>query len=80
MAAGLTLISYSLWAFVLGDLTTHLLPAITIVPFTMAILRYAYSIDKGVAGAPEDTVLGDRYLLSLGVIWVVVFGLAVVYR
>jgi len=46
----------------------------------MAILRYAYSIDKGVAGAPEDTVLGDRYLLSLGVIWVVVFGLAVVYR
>ena len=80
MAAGLTLISYSLWAFVLGDLQTHLLPAITIVPFTMAILRYAYSIDKGVAGAPEDTVLADRYLLSLGLIWVVLFGLSVLYR
>jgi decaprenyl-phosphate phosphoribosyltransferase len=80
MAAGLTLISYSLWAFVLGDLQTHLLPAITIIPFSMAILRYAYSIDKGVAGAPEDTVLGDRYLLALGLIWTVVFGLSVLYR
>ena len=80
MAAGLALISYSLWAFVLGDLQTHLLPAITIIPFTMATLRYAYSIDKGVAGAPEDTVLADRYLLSLGLIWVVLFGLSVVYR
>lgn len=80
MSAGLTLITYSLWAFVLGNLETHILPAITIIPFSMAILRYAYSIDRGTAGAPEDTVLGDRYLLSLGLIWLVVFGLSVIFR
>jgi decaprenyl-phosphate phosphoribosyltransferase len=65
---------------VLGDLETNILPAITIIPFSMAILRYAYAIDKGTAGAPEDTVLGDRYLLVLGVIWLVLFGLSVVFR
>jgi decaprenyl-phosphate phosphoribosyltransferase len=80
MAAGLALITYSLWAFSMGDMATHLLPAITIIPFSMAILRYAYAIDRGTAGAPEDTVLGDRYLLGLGIIWLVVFGFSVVYR
>jgi decaprenyl-phosphate phosphoribosyltransferase len=80
MSAALALITYSLWAFVLGDLETNILPAITIIPFSMAILRYAYAIDKGTAGAPEDTVLGDRYLLVLGVVWLALFGLSVLFR
>ncbi|TAJ49548.1 MAG: decaprenyl-phosphate phosphoribosyltransferase [Herbiconiux sp.] len=80
MSAGVAMVSYSLWAFVLGDLNTHILPAVSIIPFSMAILRYAYSIDKGTAGAPEDTVLGDRWLLGLGLVWLVVFGLSVVFR
>jgi decaprenyl-phosphate phosphoribosyltransferase len=80
MSAALALITYSLWAFVLGDLETNILPAITIIPFSMAILRYAYAIDKGPAGAPEDTVLGDRYLLVLGVVWLALFGLSVLFR
>ncbi len=80
MSAGVAMVSYSLWAFVLGDLETHVLPAISIIPFSMAILRYAYSIDRGTAGAPEDTVLGDRWLLGLGLVWLIVFGLSVAFR
>lgn len=79
-AAGVTLLCYSLWAFELGDFHEGILPAISIIPFSMAILRYAYSIDRGTAGAPEDTVLGDRQLLILGLIWLAVFTLSVVVR
>jgi decaprenyl-phosphate phosphoribosyltransferase len=46
-----------------------------VVPFVLAILRYAIDIDRGEAEAPEDAALGDRVLLLLGVIWVVMFGL-----
>jgi hypothetical protein len=46
----------------------------------MAIFRYAYSVDKGVAGAPEDTVLEDKQLLILAILWVVVFGVVVFLR
>lgn len=79
-AAGVALLSYSLWAFELGDFHEGMLPALSIIPFSMAVLRYAYSIDKGTAGAPEDTVLGDRQLLILGLIWLAVFTLSVVVR
>lgn len=79
-AAALTLITYALWAFELGDYESNILPALSIVPFTMAILRYAFSVDKGTAGAPEDTVLGDRQLLLLGLAWLAVFALSVVFR
>lgn len=80
IAAGLTMITYALWAFELRDFNQDLLPALSIVPFAMAILRYAYSVDRGTAGSPEDTVLGDRQLLILGLVWLVVFSIAVSLR
>ncbi len=77
LAAGLALISYSLWAFELDSARSTPLTAISIVPFGTALLRYAYSIDTGHAGTPEDTVLGDPQLLALGIVWLAIFAAAV---
>jgi decaprenyl-phosphate phosphoribosyltransferase len=80
VAAGLTLITYSLWAFELGNFLANIIPALSIVPFSMAILRYAYTVDKGTAGAPEDVVLADKQLLILGALWLVTFSIYVASR
>jgi decaprenyl-phosphate phosphoribosyltransferase len=83
LAAALVVMSYSLWAF---DLRTpagagHLwgIPwaQVTIAPFALAMLRYAYEIDRGEADAPEDVVLSDRMIQVLGVLWLVPLALAV---
>lgn len=79
-AAGLTLISYALWAFSLSEGDSNLLPALTVVPFGLALLRYAYDVDRGAAGAPEDTVLGDRVLIITGALWLVLFAWSVAVR
>ena len=38
---------------------------LSIVPFMLAMLRYAPGIDQGRGGEPEDLVLGDRLLQIL---------------
>lgn len=71
--------SYSLWAFERradGDIQTSW-ATISIIPFTLAMLEYAYRVDRGEGGAPEDVVLGDRVLLVLGLVWMVTICLAV---
>ena len=80
LAVGLTLISYSLWAFEPDDFSTNPWPALTLVPFSLAALRYAFAIDRGTAGAPEDTVLSDKMLLAFGLAWVVLFAVSVAVR
>jgi decaprenyl-phosphate phosphoribosyltransferase len=73
LAAALVVTSYSLWAFQLGDDLQSVLPAISIAPFLIAVLRYAVDIDKGEAGAPEDIVLRDRVLQLIGLTWLLTF-------
>ena len=73
LAASLVVISYSLWAFQLGDELASVLPAISIAPFLMGVLRYAVDVDKGEAGAPEDIVLRDRVLQLIGASWLLTF-------
>lgn len=77
LAAGVTVTAYSLWA--MWDLPADQLPwhAMSIVPFTLGLLRYALDVDRAVAEAPEDLVLGDRVLQGLGALWLalVVLGL-----
>jgi decaprenyl-phosphate phosphoribosyltransferase len=77
LAATATIIAYALWAFQVGAShgRTGLAQA-SVVPFVLAVLRYAVDIDKGAAGAPEDVVLADRWLLVLGVAWLVLFAVA----
>lgn len=41
----------------------------SVAPLTLAILRYAWWIDRGDAEAPEDVLRRDRGLVVLGVLW-----------
>jgi decaprenyl-phosphate phosphoribosyltransferase len=81
MAAVMVLVSYSLWAFqnpgggALGVPWT----AISIAPFTLALLQYALEVDAGTAGEPEEVVLNDRVLQGLGVVWLAVISIAVFF-
>ena len=66
--------AYCLWAFenAARPATTTWF-RLSIVPFVLAVLRYALVIEQGGGGAPEEVVLGDRVLQVLGVLWVVTF-------
>ena len=76
-AATVTITAYALWAFEVAQTPTTIPWAeLSIIPFVLAILRYAVDIDAGRAGAPDEVVRSDRTLLGLGVLWVVTFALA----
>ena len=72
VASGVMLTAYCLWAFenasATGDTTWFRL---SIVPFVLAVLRYALVIEQGGGGAPEEVVLSDRVIQILGVLWIV---------
>ena len=78
VSSGVMLTAYCLWAFesasATGDTTWFRL---SIVPFVLAVLRYALVVEQGGGGAPEEVVLGDRVLQLLGFLWVVTFALGV---
>jgi decaprenyl-phosphate phosphoribosyltransferase len=50
---------------------------VTIIPITVAILRYAVDVDGGMAGEPEEIVLKDRVVQLLGLVWIGTLGAAV---
>jgi decaprenyl-phosphate phosphoribosyltransferase len=77
VAAGATVMSYSLWAFenAGGDgVPWH---TISIAPFVAGLMRYAVDIDAGEAAEPEDIVLRDRVLQAIGLVWLTVVCLGV---
>ncbi|AUH67377.1 MULTISPECIES: decaprenyl-phosphate phosphoribosyltransferase [Gordonia] len=76
LSATAVVLCYGLWAFD-GIHSQNVYYAISMVPFTVAILRYAVDVDGGQAGEPEDIALGDRVLQFLAVAWVVLVGVAV---
>lgn len=76
-AATVTITAYALWAFEVAQTPTTIPWAeLSIIPFVLAILRYAVDIDAGRAGAPDEVVRSDRTLMALGLLWVVTFALA----
>jgi decaprenyl-phosphate phosphoribosyltransferase len=78
VAASVMVTAYCLWAFEsaasTGDETWFRL---SIVPFVLAVLRYAHVIEQGRGGAPEEIVLSDRVLQVLGLLWIVMFAIGV---
>ena len=68
--------TYGQWAFQLHEQFQSVWSEISIVPFVVALLRYAVDVDGGKAGEPEEIVLHDRVLQILGVAWVVCLALA----
>jgi decaprenyl-phosphate phosphoribosyltransferase len=77
LSATVVVLTYALWAFEMGEETGSVWPEVSLVPFTMAILRFAIDVDAGTAEEPEVIVLHDRVLLVLGMTWALSLVLAV---
>src|SRR5450631_3169993 len=69
LSAGVLVTTYSLWAFTLRQTSLSEWSVVSIIPFVMALLRYAVDVDSGAAGEPEEIVLRDPMLLLLGAVW-----------
>ncbi len=76
-STGALLVAYSLWAFDAHAGLNRLLFGLSILPFSVAVLRYAMLVDQGRGEAPEDAVVSDRILLVCGLVLVVLVGLGV---
>lgn len=76
LSATAMIVCYSLWAFE-RDGASASWYAVTIVPITIAMLRYAVDVDGGLAGEPEEIALKDRVLQLLFLAWIGTIGAAV---
>jgi decaprenyl-phosphate phosphoribosyltransferase len=78
VSSGVAITAYCLWAFEKARVAHDpVLFQLSIIPFVMALLRYALLLDAGRGGAPEDIVLGDRALQVLGLVWAGLFAAGV---
>jgi decaprenyl-phosphate phosphoribosyltransferase len=81
VTSGGVLVAYCLWAFekagAVADPSFVPWYQLSILPFVMAVLRYALVLDQGKGSAPEEIVLSDRPLQLIGIAWAIVFALGV---
>lgn len=70
-SAAAVFVFYGLWAFE-RDGHSGSWFAVSMIPITVAVLRYAVDVDGGLAGEPEDIVLRDRVLQVLGIAWIAI--------
>jgi decaprenyl-phosphate phosphoribosyltransferase len=79
VTCGGALVSYCVWAFETRDLAGTELPwyELSIVPMVTAFFRYALVLDQGHGAAPEEVFRTDRVLQVLGLLWAMLFAVAV---
>ncbi|WP_300013465.1 decaprenyl-phosphate phosphoribosyltransferase [Pseudonocardia sp.] len=78
LSATVLITTYSLWAFEIREAENNpIWSAVSIVPFVVAVLRYAVDVDNGTGGEPEEIALGDRVLQVLAVLWIATLTVAV---
>ena len=82
IAAGGAIIGYALWAFSLQTPTLHhhtdaIWYQLSTVPVFIALLRYTFLVEAGHGAKPEDLVLSDRPLQILGILWGILFAVAI---
>ncbi|MEJ5927798.1 decaprenyl-phosphate phosphoribosyltransferase [Corynebacterium sp. H128] len=80
LSATAVVMSYALWGFDMGthgDSAAAVWYQISMVPFTIAILRFAADVDRGDGGAPDELALSDRTLQTLAVLWILCIVMAV---
>lgn len=80
LSATAVVMSYALWGFEMAEAASNggaVWYQVSMVPFTVAILRYAADVDRGDGGAPDELALSDRTLQCLALAWVACIGVAV---
>lgn len=65
--------AYCLWAFGPGHPGAAAWREATILPFTLALLRYGLLVTAGRGGAPEEIMLSDRFMQVAGLGWLLTF-------
>jgi decaprenyl-phosphate phosphoribosyltransferase len=73
VSAVLAFVAYLGWAIAEGVP----LRMITVVPFAACLARYGHLLRRGAGEAPEELVLGDRWLMAFGLVWIVTFAITV---
>jgi decaprenyl-phosphate phosphoribosyltransferase len=74
-SGGCALFAYAVWAF--ADIDGFPWRLLTVVPFTLCLLRYGALIRRGGGEAPEEMLLSDRPLIVGAAVWLVLFALSV---
>jgi decaprenyl-phosphate phosphoribosyltransferase len=74
-----TVVMYCMWAFENATIANETIPfhGLSIVPMVLALFRYLMVLENGGGGAPEEVFMKDRSIQFYGLVWVVVYGLAV---
>jgi decaprenyl-phosphate phosphoribosyltransferase len=71
ISAGATIVFYALWAFSLDARNSS--AQLSVIPLTLALLRYGRDIDSATTEAPENSVMRDPWVIALGVIFLILF-------
>ena len=74
-SSGCALFAYAVWAF--NDVEGFPWRLLTVIPFTLCLLRYGALIRRGGGEAPEEMLLTDLPLIIGGVAWLLSFALSV---
>jgi decaprenyl-phosphate phosphoribosyltransferase len=78
IASAITILAYCLWAFEDAHLIEEFpLSSLSIIPFVLAILRYALLVHEGQGGAPEEVLLADRPMQVFAGLWLIAFAIGV---
>ena len=81
LGLGLSIIAYCLWSLAQPHASHGIAwSQLSVLPFAVAILRYAYVIERGAAGEPEEVFATDRVLQISVVAWFLLYGTGVYLR
>jgi decaprenyl-phosphate phosphoribosyltransferase len=82
VSSSVVLVAYCLWAFNSSDTAgvNDVWFKVSILPFSVCILRYALLVSQGRGAEPEDLILSDGVLVASGVVWALVYGVAIYAR
>jgi decaprenyl-phosphate phosphoribosyltransferase len=76
-SGGCALFAYGAWALEHLDVDGAPWRQLTVVPFTLCMVRYGTRLRDGDGEAPEETLFTDRWLIVGGTAWLLLFGLSV---
>ncbi len=77
IALSVMLVVYGLWTFggeVSSSADSIVWFQLSMIPLVVAVLRYAWLVDRGLAGAPEEVFLRDRAMILIAVVWMACYG------
>jgi decaprenyl-phosphate phosphoribosyltransferase len=71
------LFAYCVWAFELPEVDGIPWRPLTVIPFTVCLLRYGTLVRAGLGEAPEEILTADRTIAVAGVSWLLLFIMSV---